>query len=184
MAADILATGYSDELGRCHFDPDERPPETDDVLLICSTLVSLGDKGRLQLAHFSVKEYLTSERVHHLFASSDYKISSTIANLSIAEICLACIMDSSPNITTAEDSRKLFPLFDYAGTYLFDHYFAADDAAIDSTAEALLMCFLTEDEYLKNYLLTWRRGTNDDDGTLPPFGILFILHHGLGFLGF
>jgi hypothetical protein len=50
MAADILAIGYSDELGRCHFDTDERPLKVDDVLLICSSLISLGNRGRFQLA--------------------------------------------------------------------------------------------------------------------------------------
>jgi hypothetical protein len=69
MAADILATGYSNDLGRCHFDPDERPPVADDVLLICLSLVSLGENCTLQLAHFSVKEYLTSDRVDRLLKS-------------------------------------------------------------------------------------------------------------------
>jgi hypothetical protein len=157
MAADILATGYSGRLGRCHFDPDERPPEIEDVLLICSSLVSLGKKGRLQLAHFSVKEYLTSDRVDRLLKSAGYNINSTIANLNIAEMGLAYIMDSSTNITM-EDSSKLFPLFNYAASKCFDHYFAAGDAAIDSTAEALLVCFLTEDSYLKNFLLSAQLG--------------------------
>jgi hypothetical protein len=167
MAADILATGYSNRLGRYHFDPDERPPEIDDVLLICSSLVSLGEKGELQLAHFSVKEYLTSERVPHLLASSDYNISSTISNLNIAEVCLAYVMDSSPSITT-EDSIKLFPLFNYAENKWFHHYLTASDAAIDSKAEALLMCFLNEDAYLKNFLSV--HPDQIENGTLQPFG--------------
>jgi hypothetical protein len=169
MAADILATGYSDELGRCHFDSDERPPEVDDILLICSSLVSLGEDRMLQLAHFSVKEYLISDRIGYLLKTTDYNISSSIANLNIAELCLAYIMDSSPNINTV-GSRKLFPLYDYANYKWIDHHRAAGDAAIDSTAEALLMCFLTEDTYLKNYLLAVQRiedVSNGDDSLLP-----------------
>jgi hypothetical protein len=163
MAADILATGYSNDLGRCHFDPDERPPVADDVLLICLSLVSLGENCTLQLAHFSVKEYLTSDRVHRLLKSPGYNISSTIANLNIAEMCLAYIIDSSPNITT-EDSNKLFPLSTYAADSCFDHYIAAGDAAIDSTAEALLMCFLIEGSYFKDFLLSLQLGETDNIG--------------------
>jgi hypothetical protein len=151
MAVDILATEYSDSLGRCHFDPDQRPPEADDVLSICSSLVSLGESRTLQLAHFSVKEYLTSERVQLSLTSPDYSISSTNANLIIAGTCLAYIMDSSLNLIT-EDSKEKFPLSKYARFHWLEHYFAAGDAVVDSWAEALLMCFLTEDTHLKNYL--------------------------------
>jgi hypothetical protein len=173
MAADILATGYSDRLGRCHFDLDERPPEIDDVLLVCSSLVSLGENRTLQLAHFSVKEFLTSDRVGRLLKSPGYNLSSRTANLNIAEMCLAYIMGSCPNITT-EKSSKLFPLFDYAAQNWSDHYLAAGDAAIDSKAEALLVCFLNEDAYLKSFLLAVKSIQSSQNeiynGRLEPFG--------------
>jgi hypothetical protein len=78
-------------------------------------------------------------------------------------MCLAYIIDSSPNITT-EDSNKLFPLSTYAAGNCFDHYIAAGDAAIDSTAEALLMCFLIEEPYFKGFLLSLQPRETDNIG--------------------
>jgi hypothetical protein len=101
--------------------------------------------------------------------SPGYNISPTIANLNIAEMCLAYIIDNSPNITT-EDSSKLFLVFDYADENWADHYLAAGDAAIDSTAEALLMCFLTEDAYIKNYFLSRQDKDSEIDNNILAWG--------------
>ena len=61
--------------GEPHFNPKNRMPEPREILRYCSSLVVAvsvkrdsydeNDEGVvLQLAHFSVKEYLTSSRVH------------------------------------------------------------------------------------------------------------------------
>jgi hypothetical protein len=61
--------------GDLRFDPDMRLPDPQDILIICSSLVTTAvsktenDNGttseiiELRLAHFSVKEYLFSDRV-------------------------------------------------------------------------------------------------------------------------
>jgi hypothetical protein len=63
------------------FDPERRLREPQDVLAICSSLVTVVTKiadgrhdkttsGEIRLAHFSVKEYLVSERIQAGPASS------------------------------------------------------------------------------------------------------------------
>src|ERR1700737_3999508 len=41
------------------FDPENRLPDPQDILTICSSMVTITD-SELRLAHFSVKEYLVS----------------------------------------------------------------------------------------------------------------------------
>ncbi|EIM87391.1 uncharacterized protein STEHIDRAFT_139093 [Stereum hirsutum FP-91666 SS1] len=68
----------------------DRLPNSEDVLGICSTLiVSLTSDGKntLQLAHFSVKEYLVAERIRSSAASHFY-LEAQLAHAAIVHACL------------------------------------------------------------------------------------------------
>jgi hypothetical protein len=83
------------------FDPERRFPEPRDVLTICFSLVtitvlpSLIVMGRTitvaQLAHFSVQEYLVSDRIRD-GPAKEYSMQGVSANLCIAETCLAYLL--------------------------------------------------------------------------------------------
>src|SRR5205814_2331503 len=68
------------------FDVESRLPDPQDILTICSSLVTLVGV-EIRLAHFSVKEYLMSERIQK-GPAPQYSIREIPANISIAEICL------------------------------------------------------------------------------------------------
>jgi ankyrin repeat protein len=110
------------------FDPGRRLREAQDILAICSSLVTTTSEttkgshdktmGRqIRLAHFSVKEYLVSERVQ----ATRYRIQEIRANVSIAEICLAYLLQfDSPDSLTSQTIEE-FPLARYAARYWTQH---------------------------------------------------------------
>jgi hypothetical protein len=92
------------------FDPDDRFVDPYDVLELCSSLVSLVDLDpdfswaaqrkrewipgaqAIQFAHFSVKEFVLSERTQSMIPQS-LRIDSTTSQHSIEELCLLYILD-------------------------------------------------------------------------------------------
>lgn len=78
------------------FDPINRIPDPLEIAEVCSSLVvlDLGNK-RLQLAHFSVKEYLVSERVRLDFREH---FKETSAHYSITKICLGYLESVLPSV--------------------------------------------------------------------------------------
>lgn len=115
------------------FHPDNRLLEPKEILMICSSLISLevlreeergwdhvGDnllKGRVvvRLAHFSVKEFLVSERIRQGKAKP-YSIQALDSNIVIYNDCLAYLMDLDFDPGNTSSSRLLseFPLAWYA----------------------------------------------------------------------
>jgi len=116
-AAEILAIDEEAERG---FDPEYRLEDPRDILTICSSLVTIAiakkdhneDYEELRLAHYSVKEYLISDRVSHGPASK-YDIAIE-PDKSIAQICLLYLLYfSEPSLSTYE-MHENFPLLSYA----------------------------------------------------------------------
>jgi ankyrin repeat protein len=120
------------------FDPEERFPDPESVFQILSSLITVSSDDNwdqafaspdtscsavtVQLAHFSVKEYLVSDRI--LQGPARYFAASTsIAQRFIAECCLVYILQYvfSPLI---EDSTQFvtFPLLKYASAYWYMHF--------------------------------------------------------------
>ncbi len=116
-AAEILAIDEEAERG---FNPEYRLEDPRDILTICSSLVTIAiakndhneDYEELRLAHYSVKEYLISDRVSHGPASK-YDI-AVEPDKSIAQICLLYLLYFSEPSLSTYDMPKKFPLLDYA----------------------------------------------------------------------
>jgi len=100
----------------------ENPEEA--VLSTCSTLIAvIEDKGSkiVQFSHFSVKEFLTSDRLR----TSDngnirpYHIPLDAAHTILAQACLTVLLQLDENV----DKKRLatFPLALYAARYWVDH---------------------------------------------------------------
>jgi ankyrin repeat protein len=85
------------------------------VLSACSSLISI-DSRVVQLSHFSVKEFLTSERIAN---PTRYHISLQSAHTTLAQACLSvllCLGDHSSRSSFGD-----FPLAQYAANYWDDH---------------------------------------------------------------
>ena len=78
--------------GRYPFNHEDRFCDPSEVLQICSSLVDLSEDGfTLRLAHYSVKEYIISERIL-LGAASAFFTSETLANTLLGEVCLTYLL--------------------------------------------------------------------------------------------
>ena len=92
------------------------------VLSACSSLVSviIDDGFRVvQFSHFSVKEFLTSDRLASMEDVSQFYISDEPSHAILAQACLSVILRVYD--PTSEDSVEDIALLEYAGTYWDDH---------------------------------------------------------------
>src|SRR5260221_1077885 len=102
------------------FNPDWRPLDANEaVLSACSSLISIVDvtgSQIIQFAHFSVKEYLTSERLataEELLSS--YYILPEPSHTTLARASLSVILQLDDKIDS--DSIRRIPLAPYAARY-------------------------------------------------------------------
>jgi hypothetical protein len=120
-----------DTEGDPRFDPENRLKEPRDVLTICSSLVATtveatdGPHGetageQVRLAHFSVKEYLLSNRITN-GPAHQYSVREIHANVSIAEICLAYLLQFDTPDSLTSQTIKEYPLALYAAKYWTQH---------------------------------------------------------------
>ncbi|KAL2819101.1 purine and uridine phosphorylase [Aspergillus granulosus] len=141
-AVDAIAV---DPSGDPPFDPRMRMPESREITKICSSLVSLvtrlGDCNsgemleELQLAHFSVQQYLKSGRIEASFPGNLARVAS------ITKVCLAYLshLDEQRPI---KDVRVEFPLAQYSARYWMDH--ARSVETEEDLPECILKFFLEQ----------------------------------------
>jgi ankyrin repeat protein len=93
------------------------------VLSTCSSLLAFVDVDGspvIQFAHFSVKEYLTSQRVAEAKDSiSRFHVTMTTAHTIVAQACLGVLLHIDENIS--EDDLEMFPLAEYAAEHTVGH---------------------------------------------------------------
>jgi ankyrin repeat protein len=114
--AEVIAVDIEDNP---RFDTERRLPEPRDILTICSSLVTIvveEAKEQVRLAHFSVKEYLVSER-----AQIEHSIREIPANISIAETCLAYLLQFEYSHSLTFRTAEEYPLSRYAAQYWTQH---------------------------------------------------------------
>ncbi|KAL8664146.1 MAG: hypothetical protein Q9168_007966 [Polycauliona sp. 1 TL-2023] len=116
-----------------------RLQDADDIRDICQGLVDveldhtepsdhldqLPESGLVltaRIAHFSVQEYLESERIHVQKAKT-FGLDCVIAHAEIAQICLLYLLDNGLSISTLNEGvPKELPLAPYAATHWYRHY--------------------------------------------------------------
>jgi ankyrin repeat protein len=119
--AETLAVRF-DIAGVPSFNPNWRPADAA-VLSACSSLVAIVDVGNFQVVqftHFSVKEFLTSERL----ATADkglsyYHILPETAHMVLSRASLAVLLQLDDKID--KETIRHFPLAQYAARYWVDH---------------------------------------------------------------
>jgi ankyrin repeat protein len=93
------------------------------VLSTCSSLIAIVDDGNsrvVQFSHFSVKEYLTSDRLAHSNRDvSRYHIALEPAHTILAHACLGVLLRLDDHVD--EDDAGDIPLVEYAARHWFDH---------------------------------------------------------------
>ena len=144
-------TFKSEEGGSLTFEENWQPENPRDlVLLTCSSLiavVNVRDSEVIQFSHFSVKEYLTSNRIAKSRVSR-YHIPLEPAHLFVTQACLAFLIQLDEHVT--RKSIKNFPFARYAGEYWVEH---AEFGDVSSRTEDLMKwLFNPENYHLKNWV--------------------------------
>ena len=93
------------------------------VLSTCSSLIAIVDDGRskvVQFSHFSVKEYLTSDRLAHSNRDvSQYHVLLEPAHTILAQACLGVLLRLDDSVT--RNKAYDIPLVTYGARHWFDH---------------------------------------------------------------
>jgi ankyrin repeat protein len=127
--AEVLAIQFDTTIPT--LDTSLRPSDAEEAILsACSTLVTVvkygghkddyGDTRFVQFFHYSVKEYLTSDRLANSERSdlSQYYISPEPAHVILAQSCIATLLQLDNHI---EDISHSFPLAEYAAQNWLHH---------------------------------------------------------------
>ena len=123
--AEILALDFGSE-GLPELKENWRSKDQQDaVLSMCSSLIAIvpdHDRHVVQFSHFSVKEFLTSDRL----ATSSLDISHLHilpepAHTVVAKACLGILLRSEDSQDTDTDIEERCPLIRYAAEYWVDH---------------------------------------------------------------
>jgi ankyrin repeat protein len=124
--AEILAVDFNAarQGGIPRLNPDWRwADQHQAVLSTCSSLITIvndGDSQVVQFSHFSVKEFLTSDRLAHSSEDvSRYHILLETAHTLIAQACLGVLLRLDDDVDS--DNAKDIPLAEYAARYWIDH---------------------------------------------------------------
>jgi hypothetical protein len=116
----------------------------------------------IRLAHFSVKEYLVSERIKDGEASK-FGVTNIFANHFIAESCLLYIFhyDESESKTASLEDLERFPLLQYSCKWWYSHANSVAEGTLDSVIFGLFLSDTT--------LSSWLQVYRPDDEDRKPF---------------
>lgn len=92
QSIDVLAEVLAVDVEQLSFNPEKRLIDRNALFEICTCLVTLTNMDKIILAHYSVKEYLVSERVQ-LGPATSFQISDVSSNVLAAKICLVYLLD-------------------------------------------------------------------------------------------
>lgn len=171
---EVLAIDTADD---ATFRPEQRLPDPRDILTICSTLISVttvaneedasaqtAQTEEVRLAHFSVKEFLVSDRLKKA-SMHRYHITQLSAHVSMAKTCLTYLLHfESPTILTAEFDHE-FPFVRYAAEFWPWHYRQITDDGKRKTVDFLGYNLVES----KNFcFINWLRIFNPDRPLIGP----------------
>jgi ankyrin repeat protein len=121
--AEVLAVDFSKAGGIPKLNEDLRwEDEEQAVLSACSslvTVVAVQGSRVVQFSHFSVKEFLTSDRLASKENTSSYHILHGPAHTIMTQACLGVLIRLGDDVD--EESISTFPLARYAADHIGDH---------------------------------------------------------------
>ncbi|KAI0263890.1 hypothetical protein BGY98DRAFT_940126 [Russula aff. rugulosa BPL654] len=166
--AEVLAIDFNDAEGVPKLNPSWRWEDQERALLTsCSSLIAIVDTGVsrvVQFSHFSVKEYLTSERLATSSQGvSRYHITFETAHTILAQACVSVLLQLDDH-DEQDDVEKKAPLAVYAAEYWVRHAQFEDVVSRIKGMEDLF-------DVDKPYFAAWRE-LHDID-IIPPDGSVF-----------
>jgi hypothetical protein len=92
----------------------------------------------VSLSHYSVEEYIASERLRNGVLSS-YYASGNLANTFLAECCLLYLLEFNGGEIASQVDFSEYPLLCYSGRFWIDHWKQAQGVGEHSVLRALLV---------------------------------------------
>ena len=183
--AEILAVEFDPAEGMARLNEDLRWEDQEQaVLSACSSLIAvvdLPDSRVVQFSHFSVKEFLTSDRLAEsmIDASCCHHIRLEPAHIVMAQACIAVLLRLEFPIN--KEKIQKFPLAEYAATHFANH---AEFGSVVSRISDGIDHLLDEDKphyaaWMSHISSSWWAEKNSGRSRAPP------LYHiaELGFYG-
>jgi ankyrin repeat domain-containing protein 50 len=121
----------------------------------------------IRLAHFSVKEYLLSNRIG-ISSASEFRATSVEADRFMSESCLQYILhyDQSDSRTTSPKDLEYFPLLQYACEFWYIHARSISVGGRKSIDSVISRLFSSD-----TVLVAWLRVHRPDMSTESPFSV-------------
>jgi hypothetical protein len=161
------------------FDRDEILQDPWDVLSICSSLVTVNVTASVNantnrvlntlrgpvvlLAHYSVKEYLTSERIFDSTATT-FGLNPALCHEKIAQCCIQYLLQFDRPSALTEEHLNEYPLAEYSAQYWVSHTKADLEDDAEKLAMILELLNTNETAYLTSIRLhdpdSFSEGTN------------------------
>lgn len=128
MTVEAVAEAVSVKPGESSLDPDRRLIDPNDILEICGSLIVVINEDTrndyVKLAHYSVKEYLVSDRIEakelSKFAESIKYAQQQITKVCLTYLSLDCFLSKSKSETKVDESSQ-YPLLKYVSENWFKH---------------------------------------------------------------
>ncbi|KAF4834499.1 Ankyrin-1 [Colletotrichum tropicale] len=184
--ADALAVNLSESP---KFDPAFRMPRPTEICLYCPSMLLLARtrkraRGQLdgyketlevRLAHFSVKEYLTSDRLH---AELRPLIEPHISRAFLADICVAYLSEIK-DAMTKHQIEEAFPFASYSAQSWLDHAAASRSLGQGAEDSGLILDFLSSgDVAYENWFIMFDPEASFKI-TKPASGLYYACLYGL-----
>jgi ankyrin repeat protein len=125
--AEVLAVEFDTMAGTPKLNENLRWEDQEQaVLSACSSLIAVVDNNGsrvVQFAHFSVKEFLTSDRLatSTIDASRYHYVHLELAHTIMAQACLSVLLHLDSHIDDEASIKNNFPLAEYAAANFGDH---------------------------------------------------------------
>lgn len=153
-AVDAIAVNLEEAPG---FNPAKRMPVPAEITQYCSSLTILanvpnrqgGTVTEVQLAHFSVKEYLTSDRLDKDLARD---MKETAARTAIAKVCLTYLLSIKSD--SLDQVLQKFPLAHYSARYWMSHAVAKKESR-QALVTTMMQLFTSKNTYHLYYQLLY-----------------------------
>jgi ankyrin repeat protein len=176
--AEVLAVDFDDAEGIPKLKPDWRwEDEEQGLLTSCSSLVTTvetEDSRVVQFSHFSVKEYLTSERLATSSGDvSRYHVDLEPAHTILAQACMSVLLQPDDRVEDSENGvGKWSPLAEYAAEHWVTHaQFKSVSSFLQRTMENLF-------DLDKPYFAAWVQLYDIDAYSRSPSFSLFAFSEG------
>ncbi|KAL3432421.1 ankyrin repeat-containing domain protein [Aspergillus tetrazonus] len=130
--AELIDAHASDMDGLAQFTLEDRRLDIESLIDICSGLLEIPSvlnsssnsqtSQIVRIAHYSVQEYLESERIKEQKAAA-FALEAQASHAAIAKICLAYLLEPQLSETPLDEaSAHEFPFASYAAKFWYQHY--------------------------------------------------------------